>query len=74
MENKQRPYNSDAETWNVFVGSITPQEFLDPYIGSDDPINAAIHSLMSSWGWYEEPPSWLEASLTRYILANTGES
>lgn len=70
MENKQRPYNSDAETWNVFVGSITPQEFLDPYIGSDDPTSHAIRSLMRTWIWDEEPPKWLESILRRYISNN----
>lgn len=77
---KERLYTSDAEAWAVFVGDITPEEFvkpfLKPFLKSDpidaayDPVDAAIKDHMSDWGWEEEPPSWLEYALDRYIWAN----
>lgn len=63
----ERQYTSDHEAYESFVGQITPEEFIAPFIGSNDPTAEAIRSLMSDWVWDEPAPSWLESALYRYV-------
>lgn len=63
----ERPYTSDGEVWAVFVGEITAEEFIKPFLGSPDPVDAAIKNVISNWVWDEEPPTWLPSVLYRYV-------
>lgn len=59
----ERAYTSDRKAYEVFVGQITPQEFVAPF-GN---INKAISNLIENWPYDEPVPSWLEAALFRYV-------
>ena len=63
----ERQYTSDHEAYEIFVGQITPEEFIAPFVGSNDPTAEAIRSLLSDWPWEETAPSWLEDALYRYV-------
>ena len=60
-------YTTDYEAYEGFVGGITPEEFIAPFIGSNDPTAEAIRSLISDWPWEEPAPSWLASALYRYV-------
>lgn len=59
----ERQYTTDYEAYQVFVGQITPQEFVSPF-GS---INLAIDNLIANWQFQEPVPSWLYSALFRYV-------
>ena len=63
----ERQYTTDHEAWEIFVGGITPQQFVAPYGEFNDPTAEAIRSLISDWPWEEPAPSWLASALYRYV-------
>jgi len=65
---QERDYTNDANAYAVFVGQITPQEFLKGFEGFDSPADEAVKSFLKSWPYVDEaPPSWLEGALYRYV-------
>lgn len=65
----ERKYVSDFESYAVFVGQITPQEFVAPFDGD---LSRAIDNLET--GVYDEPiPSWLKGAITRYVEEKLAE-
>ena len=64
----ERTYISDSESYDVFVGNITPQEFVKGFEEFECPVDEAIKDFIRNWPYPDEtPPSWLEDSLYRYI-------
>lgn len=63
----ERPYTTDKAAYEIFVGGITPRQFVAPYGESNDPTAEAIRDLIRQWPWDEVPPSWLEDALYRYV-------
>ena len=61
----ERTYKSDSEAYEVFVGGITPEEFVSGF----DSYEAAVADFMAHFedpdG--EESPTWLEDALLRYL-------
>lgn len=67
----ERPYTTDKAAYEIFVGGITPRQFIAPYGEFDDPISEAISDFIQQWPWEDEaPPSWLEDALYHYIEDN----
>ena len=68
----ERAYTTDSEAYEVFVGQITPEEFIKGYEEFECPIDEAIKDFIRNWPHADEmPPSWLEGALYDYIEANT---
>jgi hypothetical protein len=64
----ERQYTTDAEAYEVFVGSITPQEFIKGYEEFECPADEAIKDFLRNWPYADEtPPTWLENALYRYV-------
>jgi hypothetical protein len=64
----ERAYTTDAEAYEVFVGQITPEEFINGYEEFECPIDEAIKDFIRSWPHTDEtPPSWLDGALYSYI-------
>ena len=64
----ERPYTTDKAAYEIFVGGITPRQFIAPYGEFDDPISEAISDFIQQWPWEDEaPPSWLASALYRYV-------
>lgn len=63
----ERKYISDAETWNIYVGNITPKEFMGGY---DNPIDAVQNYINKDYPFGDDKPSWLRGSLVSYIESN----
>ncbi len=64
----ERAYKSDAEAYEVFVGGITPQEFVKGYEDFECPVDESVKDFLRNWTHADEaPPSWLEDSLYRYV-------
>jgi hypothetical protein len=60
----ERPFVSNRDSWEVFAGGITPDEFM---LGFDSP-EAAVKDYLGDGSYpFDEKPSWLEESLIRYI-------
>lgn len=59
----ERKYVSDSETWEVFIGGLTPQEFCQGFISMD----AAINYYLANYPFDDPQPSWLRGSLMAYI-------
>ena len=65
---QERTYTSDAEAYEVFVGQITPDEFVAPYYQFECPVDEAIKDFIRQWPYADEaPPYWLEDALYRYV-------
>lgn len=60
---QQRSFVSDAETWEVFVGGITPREFCSRFSSAD----SAVSDYINNYPFDDEIPSWLRGSLIEYI-------
>lgn len=45
-QTQERAYTSDADAYEIFVGQITPQEFVTDFEEFDCPIDEAIKSLI----------------------------
>ncbi len=60
----------DSEAYAIFVGSITPEEFVSPYNGN---VDSAIQELFEhNKELFEgckdkKPPYWLSKALERYL-------
>jgi hypothetical protein len=63
-EQTERKYVSEPEAYEVFVGQITPQEFVAPFHGN---VDDAISNLINNWEYDGNPPSWLRDALCRYV-------
>ena len=59
----ERQFTTNSDAWEIFVGSITPQEFFAPFNSASD----AIESLIADWPWDEPVPTWLRSALANYI-------
>jgi hypothetical protein len=72
LEDKQmtteRAYTTDSDAYDIFVGGITPAEFIKGYEEFEFPVDEAIKDFLRSWPYIDEtPPSWLEEALYRYV-------
>jgi hypothetical protein len=65
----ERKYTTDAEAYEVFVGSITPQEFVNGFEEFDSPVDEAVKDFLRNFPYDEIPPVWLEDALYRYVEA-----
>jgi hypothetical protein len=64
----ERAYTSDSDAYEVFVGQLSPAEFVAPYSEFECPIDEAIKDFIRQWPYPDEaPPSWLEDALYRYV-------
>lgn len=63
IDQTERDYSSDSESYEVFVGQITPQDFVKGFENFDD----AVKDFLSSFPYDEPIPSWLETSLVTYL-------
>ena len=64
----ERIYKSDSDAYEIFVGSISPQEFVKGYEKFDCPADEAIKDFLRTWPYEDEaPPSWLEDALLGYV-------
>ncbi len=61
-----RTYTSDAEAYEIFVGQITPKEFVKGYEAVDE----AVKDFLRNFPYDEPIPEWLENSLYRYVESN----
>lgn len=61
--NNERTFVSDSETWNVFIGGITPKQFCEGFANAD----SAIDDFLTNYPFDDEIPSWLRGSLMEYI-------
>lgn len=59
----ERAFVSDSETWEVFIGGITPKEFCKGFLNAD----SAIDDFLNNYPYNEEIPSWLRGSLIECI-------
>jgi hypothetical protein len=60
----ERAYTTDAEAYEVFVGQITPEEFIKGYEEFECPIDEAIKDFIRSWPHADEnPPSGLNVAV-----------
>jgi hypothetical protein len=58
---------TNSEAYEAFVGSLTPEEFVSPFVAaSSDPIAAAVDNLLADWPWEVNPPYGLRRVLIDY--------
>ena len=62
-----RTYTSDAEAYEIFVGQITPKEFVKGYENFECPVDEAVKDFLRNFPYDEPIPEWLENSLYRYV-------
>lgn len=67
VEQVERKYVSDAEAYEVFVGQITPQEFVKGYEEFESPVDEAVKDFLRNFPYDEPIPKWLEDALYRYV-------
>jgi hypothetical protein len=65
----ERQYSTDAEAYEVFVGGITPQEFVKGFDAFECPVDEAVKDFLRSFPYEEAIPDWLEDALCRYVQA-----
>jgi hypothetical protein len=63
----ERQYSTDAEAYEVFVGGITPQEFVKGFDAFECPVDEAVKDFLRNWPYGEPIPEWLESTLCRYV-------
>ena len=68
----EREFTNDYDVWGIYVGGMTPAEFVAPY--GDSVEEAVFEFLTQDWPWDETPPSWLEESMLRYIERKTNSA
>jgi hypothetical protein len=61
-----RQFVSDFESWNVFIGAITPKQFIEGYEAFQNPLDKALEDFIKDFPFNEPIPEWLEDSLRRY--------
>ena len=59
----ERAFTSDSESWDIFVGGITPEDFIDGFQSPE----SAVRGMLEAWQYEEHAPTWLKESLLRYI-------
>ena len=62
-----RSFVSDVESWEVFVGQLSPEEFVQGY---ESPEAAVDDYLQPEKYPFEEKPDWLRDSLISYIKSH----
>ena len=61
---------TDAQLYECYVGSLTPEEFVKGYENCDgDCIHEAIKGFLRQWPWEEPIPDGLVAALYRYVAS-----
>lgn len=58
-----RRFICDLESYEVFIGGLTPQEFVKGY----ESASSAVKDFLDNFPYEEEIPNWLQASLIRYV-------
>jgi hypothetical protein len=66
-EQRERKYTSDSEAYEIFVGQITPQEFVEGYQEFEFPVDEAAKDFLRNFPYDEPIPSWLGDALYRYV-------
>jgi hypothetical protein len=69
FEQTERKYTTDAEAYAIFVGSITPQQFVDGFEEFECPVDEAVKDFLRNFPYDELIPLWLEDALYRYVEA-----
>jgi hypothetical protein len=59
----ERKFVSNSESYEVFVGGITPKEFVQDYETVED----AVDDFLLNWQYDESVPTWLRSSLIQYV-------
>jgi len=67
MQVQERKYLSDRAAYEVFVGQITPQEFVKGYEEFECPVDEAVKDFLRGFPYDEPIPIWLEDALYRYV-------
>lgn len=60
-------YDSDSEIYDVFVGQITPKEFVMGYEEFENPVDESVKDFLRNFPYDEPIPTWLEDALYRHI-------
>ena len=64
----ERSYTSDSDAYEIFVGALSPQEFIKGYEEFECPADEAVKDFLRTWPYEDEaPPSWLEDALLGYV-------
>ena len=64
----ERSYTSDSDAYEIFVGALSPQEFVTGYEEFECPAEEAVKDFLRTWPYEDEsPPSWLEDALLGYV-------
>ena len=69
-EQTTRKYTSDLDAYAVFVGQITPQEFIKGYEDFEDVVDEAVKDFLRQFPFDEQIPEWLEDALYRYVSSS----
>ena len=68
----QQPSSDNIrEIYDKYVGSLTPQEFIAPYLHYDNPIEKAVQDYLKNYPFSDSPPSYLARALHTYLTSNT---
>jgi hypothetical protein len=70
----ERKYVSDSEAYKIFVGQITPQEFVKGYEEFESPVDEAVKDFLKNFPYDEPIPAWLELALYRYVKSKLEEA
>lgn len=65
-----RKYTTDSEAYEVFIGQITPQEFIKGYEDFEDPIDEAVKDFLRNFPYVEPIPEWLEDAIYRHVSSS----
>lgn len=61
---EERKFTSDAESWEIFIGGISPKEFVRGYKNAEE----AVDDFLANYPFDDEPaPTWLRGSLLSYL-------
>jgi hypothetical protein len=67
----ERAYKSDAEAYEVFVGGITPEQFVAGFDSTESAVTDFMENFEDPDG--EDAPSWLESALLSYLEIKLAE-
>lgn len=68
---KENGFVSDSDSYERFVGGITPREFVEDFDSIEDAVN---HLIEQDWVHEEPAPTWLRASLINYVSSELEET
>lgn len=63
MTHPERQFTTNDEAYEIFVGSLTPQEFIAGY----DTPELAVDQYLDHGYPHEEKPTWLRKALIEYL-------